>query len=65
MASVDLTDHCQPTAARMVLHMLVRAANHDGTTHVNHQMADLSQLYKSGLHGPPAASEGPQTACNA
>ncbi len=45
----------------------------NGTTHAclscwpwwNHQMADPLQLYESGPHRPPAASEGPPTAQNA
>ena len=32
VASVDLADQCQPTAARMVPRTLVRAADHNETT---------------------------------
>ena len=31
VASVDLTDRCRPMATRIVLYMVERAADHDGT----------------------------------
>ena len=31
LASIDLIDRCRPTAAKMVLQLLVRAADHGGT----------------------------------